>query len=486
MTTKTGGRRPAGTALACAGAAAVVAAYGSWLLTARPDPRVSTLIAVLISVAATAAAVSTARSVSGPLRAPWRAVAIAVAGGSFGIGVWAVMRFGWDAAPSWMFAPYLLFPSGMAAAVLLFPGRPPRAARYRMVLDGVIMGASLLIVSWLTVLRHTYAASEGGYHLVLSLAYPVADIGALTVAAAVLIPAPPGIRPTLSLLTVGLLGMTAVEAVFAYSTLGGESIADRLFELGWTAGMAAVLLATRTGRAAVPIEGRGGNSGWAAVLLPYGPLLLAATVIAVQPFSVIREPPVLVAGLVLLPAVLIRQVIAVKENNRLIAAVTYQAQHDPLTGLANRALFADRLAGLLNGGDDDGEAVAVIVIDLDGFKAINDEHGHLVGDTVLVAVAERLRDEFGAVATVARWGGDEFALLTRTSPAAADRLVDRIGAIFQTPIALDGHRFRIGARAGLAMAGPVPSTADELVRRADLNMYAAKRTGPASEAPPRT
>jgi diguanylate cyclase (GGDEF)-like protein/PAS domain S-box-containing protein len=148
----------------------------------------------------------------------------------------------------------------------------------------------------------------------------------------------------------------------------------------------------------------------------------------------------------------------------------YQASHDPLTRLPNRTLFNERIAAAR-----DGDLGAVLLIDLDGFKAVNDTFGHHVGDALLVATAERLRAHVRPNDTVARLGGDEFAILLPdgTGPIAQE-VAGRITAAFADPIAVEGHRLEVGASVGLAF-GPLDDPA--LLRHADSAMYAAKRRG---------
>ncbi len=153
----------------------------------------------------------------------------------------------------------------------------------------------------------------------------------------------------------------------------------------------------------------------------------------------------------------------------------HQAFHDPLTGLANRALFTDRVEHALVRRRAGGEA-AVLFLDLDDFKAVNDTLGHLAGDTLLRAVGERLRDASAPSHTVARLGGDEFAILIEdVKVAAAVDAAERVIADLQTPFDLEGREVFVTASVGIA----VGDDADELLRSADVAMYRAKGSGKA-------
>jgi diguanylate cyclase (GGDEF)-like protein/PAS domain S-box-containing protein len=167
----------------------------------------------------------------------------------------------------------------------------------------------------------------------------------------------------------------------------------------------------------------------------------------------------------------------VTETRELHDQLRYQASHDGLTRLANRSLFTERLAAATAGQrrDEDG-AVAILLIDLDEFKAINDTLGHHVGDAVLVAVAERMRACVRAGDTPARLGGDEFAiLLPGASPAAAAVVAERFLELLTEPVCAHEHLLRI--RASVGVASEPTDDPDALLRSADTAMYAAKRAG---------
>ena len=156
-----------------------------------------------------------------------------------------------------------------------------------------------------------------------------------------------------------------------------------------------------------------------------------------------------------------------------------QASHDVLTKLANRRLFAGRMASAAG---PEGSQAALLMIDLDGFKPINDTHGHHVGDAVLVAVAERIRRCVRPTDTAARLGGDEFAvLMPGASLEQANRLAERFLAALAEPVAIGPLRLVIGASIGVTVGDA--SDAEALQRQADAAMYAVKRRGRAESVP---
>ncbi|HUZ19993.1 MAG TPA: EAL domain-containing protein [Acidimicrobiales bacterium] len=163
---------------------------------------------------------------------------------------------------------------------------------------------------------------------------------------------------------------------------------------------------------------------------------------------------------------------------RTVAAVK-EAFHDPLTGLPNRALFLDRVEQALDAAGREPHDVAVLFIDLDRFKAVNDSLGHAAGDELLRAVARRLSACLGSSAVVARFGGDEFAVLLeegatlQEATGTAQRIIERL----RDPFSVQGYRVLVGASIGIAFAEGALSEAPDLLRNADLAMYRAKKDG---------
>ena len=149
-----------------------------------------------------------------------------------------------------------------------------------------------------------------------------------------------------------------------------------------------------------------------------------------------------------------------------------QAMHDALTGLANRAFFNERLAHAVSIRKEPGEQTALLFVDLNNFKSLNDRFGHPMGDAILEVLGERLRRLIRAGDTAARLGGDEFALLLEvvSEPAEVARVAERLLAAIAEPVEIEGHRFVPEASIGIALG----DDAHNLLKQADAAMYRAK------------
>lgn len=176
-----------------------------------------------------------------------------------------------------------------------------------------------------------------------------------------------------------------------------------------------------------------------------------------------------------------RDRLADEERLRAAERIRHLATHDPLTGLANRVRFAERLRDALAA---TGGRVAVMCLDLDRFKQVNDRLGHPAGDALLQAVAGRLRAELRAEDTVARFGGDEFGIVLASagrsggdSEANAEAVAARLVSALSAPYTLGGERAEIGTSIGITLAAGRDTTPDVLLGEADVALYCAKRAG---------
>ena len=403
-------------------------------------------------------------------------------GWAVGEGIWSyyevVLRYEQAPYPSWADAFYLLFPVGAGAAVvLLSPGTSGRS-RIRVVLDGLIVAASLFLVSWVSVIQSVFdAGGDSRLALAVSLAYPVADVVIITIALA---SAAVAYRPSMGMLIVGLIIIAGTDSVFSALTAVNDYYTGNLIDLGWLAGCGILGVAALRSIGEPPREQRpGANPSQALLFLPYLPLVLASGVAMAQVLPRVESFPLAATVFLLVITVLARQFVAMAEHQRLLTDVGRLAFTDQLTGLANRALFLDRLEQAIARQQRERLTLTVLCLDLDGFKAVNDQLGHPAGDELLIRVAGRLSASVRSTDTVARLGGDEFAILIEGPVEDTIVAADRIFDAFAEPVVVDGVTLAVRPSVGLTLAtSDMPQTSvTSLIRQADLAMYAAKRDG---------
>jgi diguanylate cyclase (GGDEF)-like protein/PAS domain S-box-containing protein len=179
------------------------------------------------------------------------------------------------------------------------------------------------------------------------------------------------------------------------------------------------------------------------------------------------------------PVRMLGSMMDVTDRKSLEEQLTHQALHDPLTEIPNRALFRDRVDHALAKLVRTNTSLAVLFLDLDNFKAINDSLGHAAGDKLLISVAERLQDCLRTTDTAARLGGDEFAVLVDTVHRSdeAVMIAERILSVFKQPFVIDGKEVYVGTSIGIAGSSAEAMNTEELLRNADLAMYMAKSHG---------
>ncbi|MDH4186231.1 MAG: GGDEF domain-containing response regulator [Nitrospira sp.] len=179
------------------------------------------------------------------------------------------------------------------------------------------------------------------------------------------------------------------------------------------------------------------------------------------------------------PELLVRAIIYAIERKRSEERLTYLAQYDHLTGLANRSLFRDRLVQAMARSKRAQQTLGLMLLDLDRFKTVNDTFGHDMGDELLKAASGRLQACVREVDTVARMGGDEFTIILEGASSEQNILAvgQRIIESITTPFELQGHHISIGVSIGITIYPQDDHTLDELLKHADMAMYRAKQHG---------
>jgi diguanylate cyclase len=434
------------------------------------------------------AAVSTglaARRTGGRTRRAWVFMTVGMGAWAFGELVVVYHRVWIGNAhplyPSVANAGFLLFPVAACVAMLVLPAGCPGGNWIRMVLDGAIVATALFVVSWVVVLRHAYTAT-GRINTVaiVSLAYPVSEVVTVTVAVLVLARAHARWRVTVALLTTGLTVIAASGAAYEYLFARNDYSFDNPVGLGWSAGVVMVGIAALTSPSEPPYaspEPSASRSAPVSLWLPYLPLAIAGGLELVEFRNILKSDPAFAVVPWLVIAVLARQFLVVAENRRLLHSVSDRALRDPLTNLANRILFHDRLEHAIQLYHRDKRSVAVLSMDLDDFKLINDNLGHAAGDALLIQAGQRLLGCARTGDTVARLGGDEFAVLIEDAGENAHLIAYQIMEAFERPFSTDGEIIFMRPSAGLAVADPDDPDlyAAELLKHADVAMYSAKR-----------
>lgn len=467
-----------------AGAAIVGVGYAAWLLSDWGGTPVIRIVddAGLIffaAFAAVCAAIASFRA-RGKARAGWAILAVGAAGWAAGEAAWCYydLVLGEQPFPSWADAGYALFLAGAALCLWLMLSAHPLGIQLRIVLDGIIVGAAIFCAVWATLLAPAYTAQSAWVSAdVLALSYPLVDIGLVTMATLLLSRVPASKRPMLVALAVGLMLITLSDTAFAYLISVGGYDDHHAVAIGWAWGFlclgVAALVAPRNAfeasRGVAPTVSR------AAVWLPYVPVVVSAAICT--PVLIVGLGPVFIAAAVTVFAVMVRQFLVLADNGRLLGKVADQASRDPLTGLANRTMFQERLSYAMRLHQRHSMAVGVLVMDLDRFKTVNENFGHPTGDAVLIRVAERLAGTVRSTDTVARFGGDEFAVLLEGDADTARTLAHRVMRAFERPFHIAGEDLVVRPSVGLAIApaGDSDITADELLGQADIAMNTAKR-----------
>ncbi|KGI67954.1 bifunctional diguanylate cyclase/phosphodiesterase [Mycolicibacterium rufum] len=429
-------------------------------------------------VYATVCAALAARSALGRLRRAWALMTAALAAWAIGDGIWLLYELilrQEAPVPSAADAFYVVFAVLAVAAMTQFVTEPMRESRLRIALDGITVALCLFLLAWILALHTVYDAyRDDRAALFVALLYPASDLAMLTIAVVTLLRAEARQRVVLTVLSGAIAVMAVADITYAVLVAGDNYRTGDPIDAVWGAAAvlfaAAALISRRTPTPRPPTLPVPSN---ASLWLPYVPLLLAGTV----------GPPLVMTGVerflvpVIVVAVCLRQSVSAWENRRLLTAAADQALRDPLTGLANTALFDDRLAHAMVLRSRIDRSVAVLSLDLDDFKLINDNLGHSTADRLLADVGRRLADCARTGDTVARTGGDEFALLLEGPFDESDAVARRVSAAFDIPFTVDGHDILLRPSIGVTVASmSEPDLTPEVLReRAAIAMHAAKR-----------
>jgi len=429
---------------------------------------------------------------TGRLRRFWALLALSAASWGLGQVMWCYQEFANGSTPagaSWASAGYLLAPVFAFAAVIVY--QVPLlhwATGVRSIVDGLLIVATLLFASW-TIASDTGALTRSGAGLseqLTVLAYPAADIVLLALLATVASRSTRSWRDPLLAVTASVVALFFGDSSSIYSGLSGSYSTGSLVDTFWfTAFLLLALAAVMPELSGSTPRSEGPPPVWTE-FITYVPFALALAIGAFQltrgnGFDSVEQSLVLASGML----VVIRGYLFVSENRVLmirlgatVSELQWLTLHDPLTGLANRTLYTDRLEQALTARSPNRRSIAVAYLDLDEFKHVNDTLGHGAGDELLRQVAGRLASVVRDEDTLARLSGDEFALLVTGSDdvRSIDAVLRRMLMQIDEPFAVDGHPLVVSASIGFTVSGG-SEDAETLIRQADEAMYVAKHLG---------
>jgi diguanylate cyclase (GGDEF)-like protein len=394
----------------------------------------------------------------------------------------------WDQSqppiPSWADAGYLSMPPLLFAGLLLLLRSRIRALPRTLWVDGITAALAVSSVSAAVVVQAVLSTAAGGrLAIVTNLAYPLADLVLLGIIAGGLAAGSWRLDRVFGLMVIGVVMFWLADSVYLVRVAQGTWVSGGPSELGWW--MAALLFAAaawqRGGHTGVPTRQRGA----VVIAMPTAFATVALGVLVTGSLGTLN-PIAVVLATASLAAVMLRLVLTFEQHGRTLNTLRHQAHHDALTGLANRTLLEERLRHALARGHRRRGRAAVLLLDLDEFKTINDSLGHGAGDALLAVIAGRLSDGLRSGDTVARLGGDEFAIVLEDPGdlEAVTDLAQRLLSAIAEPVPLSGRQIHPHASIGIALTDalqPGPhdevAEADELLRGADIAMYAAKAEG---------
>ncbi|MDQ3052810.1 MAG: bifunctional diguanylate cyclase/phosphodiesterase [Actinomycetota bacterium] len=405
--------------------------------------------------------------------------------------------------PSLADVAYLLFYPLVYVAIGRFlssTGHPDRAAW----VDASIWTTGVAVVLW-EPLFQPYIVADGVSALssIAGMVYPLLDLGLLLMVLRMLA-GRLSVYPAYLLLTAGLVSLVAVDLAFNVREAQNVYVTGEFTDAGWLllnlmVGLAALhpsmirLTQLRT-RAAGP----GGRRRLQALLVPalFAPALMLYQLLSGPPLGGISDGLFAAAATAALLALVVargRGLLTLAEHRaellsdrtdaleaallareRATQDLRRQVDHDTLTGLASRDRFVDTLDSELAAWNAGGSRPSIAFLDLNDFKTVNDTLGHDAGDLVLVEVADRLRSALPADHLIARFGGDEFAVLIHGDPEVA---AQQLLFMLRPPLLLHGHELRPEVSIGVTTAAGLTYSSGDMLREADVAMYTAKRRG---------
>jgi diguanylate cyclase len=380
----------------------------------------------------------------------------------------------------------LLMSGALIVGICRLPMQPVNSnRRLRLLLDAGTAAAAASLLLWYLLVSPVVASGQStAARIIFATAYPLANVGTIFVLAMVTMRGTnSSVRRTVNLLIASTVLSIVGDSVISYQNINSAKSSTIGWEILVLFTSSFLLAAAAFEQVRVASAGHDLYRHSTRIVqvsrLPYVAIASAFIVLGIAAAESSFRLPWL--GLVICMAaltgcVVARQVLAQRENLRF-------ATTDSLTGLVNRAALRDALSLALARGARSGETTAVLLADLDGFKAINDTFGHEAGDRLLVAFAAALRRSVLGSDAVGRLGGDEFAVVLSDVGTLdnANAVVRRLQKDLEQPIMIDDVFVQIRGSVGVALSGPAELTPDQVMHQADLNMYEVKRAHKAAQ-----
>lgn len=372
---------------------------------------------------------------------------------------------------------YLLY--GAALLGMLYYQRGGRGSA-GSVIEASVLSLSGLLIAWaaaLTPLMHNADATFTA-KVAISAYAPVSLFLVAIAAKLAFVPNPSVVHRYLLGLVSSMLAGDLMYFLFELGLFDHKDLADGPYALASVFLAAAALhpsMASPPGNSLAAqrkVGARRLTLAGLAMFIPVGVLLVA------PPVNGIERAGITAVSVTLVGLVVVRVLQALREQQRYEEELAYRADHDPLTGLPNRTYLLDQVNRMLREDSEPGRNVALMFLDVDQFKLINDSLGHLVGDQLLVSVAKHLQRIVRDGDLVARVSGDEFVIaLPLTTVEEASRLAERVRASFEQPLPLGMSHTYLSVSIGLVFAEDDTTDALELIRDADTAMYRSKEAG---------
>jgi diguanylate cyclase (GGDEF)-like protein len=404
--------------------------------------------------------------------------------------------------PSWADAGYLAaYPLVLLAILLLPRERRSSTSRARIIFDAVIAMIGVVTFSWYFVLGPTMMHVDSSIlERLVGVLYPLCNL--VLIFCLILLTVRNNLRtlrPVTALLFIAFSVLAITNTIYNLQQLYDSYKTGSLLDLGWPLGFLLLGLAARciyllpqpqAEQAKENILTAEQNPSWQ-IVIPYA----WVPTLGILLFFIWRHEDnstlvmgVVAGAIILLSLVLTRQIVAVRElhslyvNNDALAKANMQleiqATHDSLTGLPNRSFLQKRLEQEAQKAHESNIPAALLLLDLDRFKEVNDTLGHTVGDMLLQKIGQRLKSHLRrSTDLIARLGGDEFAIvLPATDAEGAVQAARNLIGVLDTPIRVDGYAFSIGGSIGIALTPEHGFDVTTLLRCADVAMYVAKRS----------